>query len=465
MPRNSYETTPYGRLCGLPCNGETRGGARHFTVGRVFRSLRASATVITCFLALSACTTQLQVKELNSRLKTIDGKSPTTGVVYYLPAVDFKITATWKLESCENGSARATLNLDVTERYLADRGRPFLLDYTWLESLFTHTDLSVSLYSNGTLQSINGDIKDSTGTVVASTLDLARSAAQIQHVALHVAHNGAPANCTEKATKSLMARNNLALAIRDLEHKIVTMSEQNPLSGKSLRRLRKLNQKLATKRAAYTVRLAETSFREPFTWMPSTATMNMTFKMNEQGRRKLFDGEYQPPNSCFRAGLEGISPMRDTQKSNIGGDVLLPENSKSRGGHLFYRVPAFATLKLQTERGELLARKEVRLPQFGVDVALPLVNNAFDRANLVAKFDESGALTEFRYVRNAQLEGLTQALAKTVKTANEILETRQGRELKKLQGKTDLLKARAELIKAERDLQALEDAGLAESAP
>ena len=100
-----------------------------------------------------------------------------------------------------------------------------------------------------------------------------------------------------------------------------------------------------------------------------------------------------------------------------------------------------------------------------VHLALPLVNAAFDKTNLVAEFDENGALSRFQFVTGARLEGLAQALATTAKTANEILEARKGRELKKVQAKTELLKAKAEFIKAERDLQALEDDERAQPSP
>ena len=103
------------------------------------------------------------------------------------------------------------------------------------------------------------------------------------------------------------------------------------------------------------------------------------------------------------------------------------------------------------------SKKDVQLPQAGYHVALPLKNGAFDKNTIVAEFADDGTLTRFDYITDAQAEGLAQALASTAKTATEILDARKSKEFRELQAKTDLLKAEAAFIEAERTLRTLKD--------
>ena len=469
MPRNLREATQCAYLGGVGPIGQRFEPIRWLSVRQVLRWARASAIAIICVVTLLGCTTQLQVEALKAlQEKGDDHKGPLKGVVYYLPTVEFVIAATWTLAYCEKERAHAKLSFEVSDHYVADRTRPFLLDYTELEAFFKHTDVSVSLYSNGTLKSINGNIEDRTGTVVGSALALAKSVAQMQPLQTPQNENGETTKCTEKAEKALQSRKKLSPEIEELQRKIVATSEQNPLTHKSLKRLARLNRKVAAKRAAFATRWAETSFKESFPWTPSEVQEQKRFFMNDRGRCKLFREAYMPSNLCFQTVLKphDSTNKKPDSKNNDSGSWA---SSKNPDKHLIYRIPASATLELRVcdhgTLGELLASRDVQLPQFGVDVALPLVNAAFDQANLVVDFDERGALTNFQYISRAQLEGLTQALAETAKAAKKISETRKGRELKKVQAKTELLKAKAELIKAERDLQALEDVGGAQPSP
>ena len=89
-------------------------------------------------------------------------------------------------------------------------------------------------------------------------------------------------------------------------------------------------------------------------------------------------------------------------------------------------------------------------------MALPLENAVFDNNTIVAEFAPNGSMLKFEFSTNAQAEGFAQALAAAAKTAVEVHEIQEGEELRELRAKTELLKAQAALIQAERALQALQ---------
>ena len=310
----------------------------------------------------------------------------------------------------------------------------------------------MSLYPNGTLRSINTEVQDKAGTIVPSVLELTSS---IVDTARKLSSKG-DTLCNPRARQAMDQREKLWGQITGLKALVTEISARDPLTDDDKKQLQQANENLKIKNGALAEASEQSSYKQSFRWMPSNGTRAKSLKMNAQGKRKLFSNEEKVPAlfRCIQATLKCQERSVDTK-------------SKSNPGmHLIYRVPAPATLELAYCGEEtIVARKDVDLPQAGVHMALPLINTAFDKTNLVAEFDENGALTEFQFVTGARLEGLAQALATTAKTANEILEARKGRELKKVQTKTELLKAKAELIKAERDLQALEDVGRAQPSP
>ena len=131
----------------------------------------------------------------------------------------------------------------------------------------------------------------------------------------------------------------------------------------------------------------------------------------------------------------------------------------SPNNHLTYRAPAPAVLKIEKhcERRhcypEMLAKQSVSVPQAGSHMALPLINKPFGNNNLIAEFSPNGALINFKYVSADRATALTEALKKTVTTVKAVKDNKN--ELTELETKTALLKAEADLIRAQRDLDAL----------
>ena len=100
--------------------------------------------------------------------------------------------------------------------------------------------------------------------------------------------------------------------------------------------------------------------------------------------------------------------------------------------------------------------KDFEVPQAGLRMALPLINEAFDGQTLSVSFRQSGAIEEFKYVSSAQVAAAAKAFNDATKTGGGLATALQNEDVVKAEAKTKLLKAQAELIKAQRDLDALE---------
>ena len=463
---------------------------------RYSRSLIFSMTIL-CLLFVSGCSTKLQVFGTPSEIEgyqqsaTVAAKANMLeGIVYYLPMAVFDVEITWHLKSCpdSNSKENAAVNLTarLTERYVADSATPHVIDYQALNAPLTHTNLKVSLYPNGTLQSINGTVESKASTVLASTLNIASSLSQV--FSLQALGTDDQIRCNPMAAIALINKNELLPQIKMLKEDILKTSTIVPLDHE---KLRELKSELQVRHDALSSYTNKTSFTQKFFWAPSDLDEHIDFIVSSTGYQKLFHrvartSGYQtmatdpsnqgpdtfPPNCVFAT--IASSSVTVTNGTRRHGGIHDVKDNPNR--HLYYRVPIVATIALgsglavsnysdddpnaiecQTQGSKLIATKEVQLPQAGFHVALPLENTAFDRNNIIAEFNANGSLKEFHYITDAQAEGLAQALAGTAKTAAEILETAKSKELKELQARTALLKAEADLIEAERILRALKE--------
>lgn len=418
---------------------------------------------ITLMLALVfGCTTQMAVVSDEAHIRELQPLSneksdrPIEGVVYYLPAVMFDMAATWTLVSCGPvvmPNAEVKLSVQITERHLADLSRPYVIHYKNLDAPLKNTTLKVQLYPNGTLQSINGDIKDKASSALTSLLELAKSISAIIPTPMStlVPQPKPHTPCNPEAVEYLKKRKTISLQIAKMKQEIVDISALKNLTDTEIKKLRELNQRIKIRNVALRAFSEKTSFSQSFQWMPPMFSGNETskpFNMKSDGFLKLFQNDSKPD----------LSFIVTIKKSSESKSKIM-DSKMNPGKHLIYRSPMPAILQIQDGKKSVVTMKHVQLPQAGFHVALPLINQGFDNKNLIAEFAENGALTRFDFITEAQSESLAQALAKTAKTAKEIIEERKGRELKQIQAKTNLLKAKADLIRAQHDLQALEDAG------
>ena len=332
---SSEQTTQYrdGRAT---CARQTNGFLGRLTLAWLLGRRVASGIALTCFLSLVGCTTQLQVMSDEADIgKLKDPKGgPLEGVIYYLPSVEFDITATWRLVSCNDDKADARLSFELAERYVADHSRPFVIDYKMLEAWLKHTDLEVLLYPNGTLRSINGDVQDKAGTVVPSLLELTSSAVDTAHT---LEGRSGQSHCNPVAEQAMKQRVDLSKQIIKLKAKIAEISSRDPLDNCDKKELRQAKENLGIKRSALAEYSKQSSHKQSISWMPSHGTDKTTIKMVPRGRRKLFgEGNYTAPNLCITATLQPY----DLPKGIVRSDT-------NPGKHLIYRAPAAAILEFR----------------------------------------------------------------------------------------------------------------------
>ena len=415
--------------------------------------------MVLMFALVFGCTTQMAIVSDDDHIEKLQPRSggkadrPIEGVVYYLPAVMFDMAATWTLVSCgtdEMPNADIRLSVQITERHSADLKRPYVINYKNFDAPLKNSTLKVNLYPNGTLQSINGDIKDKTSSIVTSALELAKSISAISPISPmgipKVRPQPLQTPCSQEAVEYLRKRKAISLHIAKMKQEIVDISALKNLTDNNIEKLRELNKLIKIRNVALRAYMAKTSIKKPFQLIPPNIGYSEIFKMKSNHFAKLFKKGFAPPLS-FEA----------TIKKSNKSESKIKDSDMNPGKHLIYRSPMPAILQIQDTDESVLDMRHVQLPQAGFHVALPLISEGFDKNNLIAEFAENGALTRFEFTTEAQLEGLAQALAKTVKTAEEIIEERKGRALKELQAKTNLLKAKANFIKAQHELQVLED--------
>ena len=436
------------------------------------RWLLPLASAISLMLGMQGCSTHLQVvseraqfEELQEAQRGSTNAKMLQGIVYYLPTLRLEMVATWNLITCpvDGNDPDATVNLTVqiTERHVADYAHPYLIDYTTLDAPLKHTKLVIALYPNGTLKSINGSIEDKAGAVVTSILQFAKSLTA--HAVAQPNGQQPQVRCSESATEALNLRDRVTGQIEDLNARVLQVSSTQPIDHD---KLRALNADLRAMKSALTAYLSMTSYSQTLTWVPDNLDDTRKYSMKRIGQRKLFSltNGARLPFACVLTSLK--SPTARDGNGNENTDPIQDSRFNPQQ-HFTYRIPALATFRIQashlngdgrdpcSKEGFLVQSKEIHLPQAGFHATLPLRNQAFDNNTIVAEFSPSGQLEKFEFSTNAEAEGLAQALAGAARTATEIKELRKTSELREIQAKTELLKAEAALIEAERALQAL----------
>ncbi len=94
---------------------------------------------------------------------------------YYTPQTRLSITGDLVLLRCDAEGVIATSSLALVAAGGADRTAPFTLEGSYLSSAVQRRELSIDLYDNGTIKSLNATTTDRTGTVITSILSTAAS--------------------------------------------------------------------------------------------------------------------------------------------------------------------------------------------------------------------------------------------------------------------------------------------------
>lgn len=131
--------------------------------------------LLLCGAALSGCTTGLVTR---GDVRTTDTTTATAGLPYSLPMAQFDITITHTITQClapdVSGAPTTTPELIIATSYAAvpvsAPGETFLIDPAALSGPLKTSDLTITNFPTGTLQSINASVQDQTASVISAGL-------------------------------------------------------------------------------------------------------------------------------------------------------------------------------------------------------------------------------------------------------------------------------------------------------
>ena len=252
--------------------------------------------------------------------------------------------------------------------------------------------------------------------------------------------------CHPDAKEALERRRKLRKEIKNQKVNIADILIQDPASDVNLDELQELKQQLQMAETAHKQALEKTSFKQRFEWTPPEQLSDGKCKpedpekepgckMSDTGRNKLFIGSIDKkmvPSLCFTASFAHRTRSENDSLNNLGE-------------HLIYRIPKSETLEIRyCNNSDAILTKSIQIPQLGQYVAIPFKSRLQDKSNMTAEFAENGSLTNFTFYKSGRVKRIAEALAKTAGAVRQIVEARKGRELKRLEAETELLKAKAE---------------------
>ncbi len=437
--------------------------------------------VVISVLLLQACAAQLVVKSgTNLKPYSSDENRPVEGLLYYLPAVgiDFEVTRTLANCKFENGKAKLDFKSEITvaEKVTIDPSEPHLIGYENLQNGLKDIDLTVELYENATLKSVNAIVTDKTANVVENSFSLLANSVRISSGFDKETDKKHP--CTEEVGKALEA---LPLETKKLKSKQVELnkiiSDNNPEDAKKKKEIEARIKELGALITQYNSLL---SWTERSMWIPTNSNDQHIFEPLDKNYVQIFfkkperDAEANDFLSAAQDANHRISvEAKITPK--VAVEIDLPKGDKNSKKHLVYRSPVPATLYLCKQvcgaiesgglppREILLKTHDMLLPQAGVKIALPFKNGAFEDQTLTVSFRENGSIEKFRYIDKAQFEAASGALNSLSANLLALQQELDGQELAEINAQTamnEALKKQAdskrELIEAEQQLAAVE---------
>lgn len=138
----------------------------------------------------AACTTQIIVNPVSE-----NPGATADGIIYSLPMLALRVQSTYTLKSCISDKVNQAVveaKVDAEPVYVPDPAQTYSISYQELEKLTKATDLKVVLHPNGMLKSINADLTDNTGPIIAKTIGQVLKLAMTSVGAATMGDPGAP---------------------------------------------------------------------------------------------------------------------------------------------------------------------------------------------------------------------------------------------------------------------------------
>lgn len=446
----------------------------------------------------AGCATQIKVEPIT------DPRAIGAGIVYFLPVAEYEVTLTRQLTRCDSadaGDPRKDLRVAVkitatlTTRYVQDPQKAFLLQYDALSGPTKTTDVSVDLYENGTLKSINAEAVDETrqifANVVSGVSSLALSSAGLT---ISRARGEKPEEICPAVVRSAMStfdKSENLIASREDEIAGLKTDIQDNLQDP--KRLKELRAALAKAEAELTAqlkqrkstldRLVDTQVyvfrpvrsKQVFPLEPSDALKSKWFTAYALGRKvdaaaaaavAAEGGPVAPPAPATAATVaaEGGQVAPSTlEPQNV---TLCPSNlSDVPCRPIHFRQPAAGLIRIckgdacYDAGGNPVADAQTLLvaassvPQLGVESTLLIRNGPFENNSLKVTFLPSGGLEKFQMKTKASATEATAAFKETAEAVAKYRSEKRNEDKQKLNDETDKLKAEKAKVDAQLELE------------
>jgi hypothetical protein len=450
----------------------------------VFIFLAAFAT----WVSVSGCSTSLVVDPIKpgSEQSTVP-----VGIIYYPPKVQFEVILTRFLKTCPDDQSHVPVEVElearITPSYLADTTQAYLINYNELNSAFKKTTLSVSLYENGTLKSINAQVTDRTAEVAKNIFS---TGVQIARMAMGVPPLMAPGAPTippkpRWTCNPLIKRTTIEYAQKTQEVKKAAETfaycKTKPecdnaeiLLNKEQAALSKLKEPLIDSQI-YSIepRLSDLTSAGQYpefhphiyrgVWKETLTPRNALLERWFDAMQAVVTDFASMPGTAevlifvprFPLETTAVSTSEVTRNLKyrepvVGELIVCPKSEENDERKSIISCRKDGRLILRSER---VYNGFFSIPQAGLEAQLELHNDPFDDNNLAAEFDRSGALTMFKFITESQAEKASATLADATSSAGAALDASRSSELTRAKADTDLLKAETDRINAELALE------------
>jgi hypothetical protein len=457
---------------------------------------RISLTLAASLIA-AGCTSQLAVSRY-------DPNAPAVGYPYRLKFTQFETAVTWRVLSCDSaaGTSQAIklkITAEVKDKSGLDADHYYVIDPRSLQGTFRNTDFSMEYYADRGLKSINSTVDDQTGTAIVNVLT---GVGKLATASLLPAGPGdhAPVVCSEKVVKALQAINGTpaagkkkavkgqeavvgeAKAAVEKQTLLVTqltadVAAGGPAGKIAEARLRREELQLASLNAVLTAeqkalkalvdvvsdtrtvlwpeRGSEFERREPIT--PSAAALTRWNMSSTDNRVKVFL-RLVPVAALYVPADEAGSGGRERRRRAAVSGLPYREPQLMRL-EICSGAPCSGTREELAEAGNLVKDVEALVLQAGPLLYLPFQARTFANMKSSAGFSEAGALTTAgaSVTRSAGV-GASEAVKGGAEQVASFVDTLQAADVKRLQARTDELKAEKALKDAEDALKAPTDA-------
>lgn len=446
---------------------------------------RRICAALSCAI-FGGCATQIKVEPINAT------GAIGAGVVYFLPMVEYEVTLTRQLIRCDSADASDTskalgaavkITAELTTRYVQDPQKAFLLQYDALSGATKTTDVSVDLYENGTLKSINAEAVDETRQIAASVVSgLSSLALKFASATISRSSDGkAEEICPDAIRHKLSTFNNAENLIASSEDEIAGLKADIQDNLQDLKRLKELRAALAKAEAELNAQLKQRKStldtlvdKQVYVIRPVQSKASIPLKPSDTLTSKWFT-DYARRKSVDAATLASMAVEADAPpvRASLEAPLCPSDSSNLPCRPIHYRQPATGLIRIC--KGDtcydaqenpvadtlILFVAASWVPQLGVESTLLFRNGAFENNSLTATFLPSGGLEKFQVKTKASateaaasFKEMAEAVAKYRSQKRDEDKQKLNVETEKLKAEKDKLDAQLELEKSRKALEA-----------